>query len=39
MWPLDSYRDVLSEHARNHHLVGSAWIILVALAVLVILFV
>jgi hypothetical protein len=37
MWPWDSYRDVLSEHARSHHIVGSAWIILVALAVLVIL--
>jgi hypothetical protein len=38
MWPLDSYRDVLSEHARSPHLVGSAWIILLALAVLLVLF-
>jgi len=35
MWPLDSYREVLSEHAGNHHLVASAWIIVAALAVLI----
>ena len=38
MWPLDSYRDVLSEHARSPYLVGSAWIVLVALAVLLVVF-
>jgi hypothetical protein len=38
MWPLDSYRDVLSEHARSPHLVGSAWIVLVVLAALLVLF-
>ena len=36
--PRDSYRDVLSEHARSHHLVASAWLVLAALAVLLVLF-
>ena len=36
--PWDSYRDVLSEHGRGHHLVASAWIVLVVLAVLLVLF-
>jgi hypothetical protein len=34
----DSYRDVLREHARGHHLVASAWLVLVVLAVLVAIF-
>ena len=38
MLPFDSYRDVLSEHARGHHLVWSAWIVLVVLAGLVVVF-
>jgi hypothetical protein len=36
MLPFDSYREVLSEHARGHHLVWSAWIVAAALAVLVV---
>lgn len=35
---LDSYRDVLREHARGHHLVASAWLVLVVLVVLVVVF-
>jgi hypothetical protein len=38
MLPWDSYRDVLSEHARDHHLVPSAWLVVAALAVLVVVF-
>jgi hypothetical protein len=36
MLPFDSYRDVLSEHARGHHFVTSAWFIVVAIAVFVV---
>jgi hypothetical protein len=36
MLSFDSYREVLSEHAREHHIVWSAWIVAAALAVLVI---
>ena len=38
MLSFDSYREALSEHARGHHLVWSAWIVAAALAVLVIIF-
>jgi hypothetical protein len=38
MLPWDSYRDVLSEHARDHHFVPSAWIVVAALAVLLVVF-
>lgn len=38
MLPWDSYRDVLSEHARDHHFVPSAWIVVAALAALLVLF-
>jgi hypothetical protein len=38
MLSFDSYREVLSEHARGHQLVWSAWIVLVVLAVLVVVF-
>jgi hypothetical protein len=37
LW-FDSYREVLSEHARGHHLVLSAWIVAAGLFVLVIVF-
>jgi hypothetical protein len=33
MWPLDSYRDLLSERIRRGHVVLSAWFIVVAVAV------
>jgi hypothetical protein len=36
MLPFDSYRDVLTEHARGHHFVISAWIVVVALGVLLV---
>ena len=38
MLPWDSYREVLNEHARGHHFVTSAWIVVAALAVLLVLF-
>ena len=38
MLPLDSYRDVLLEHARGHHVITSAWIVVAALGVLLVLF-
>lgn len=38
MLSFDSYRDVLSEHARGHHLVKSAWIVAAVLTALVIMF-
>jgi hypothetical protein len=38
MLPWDSYRDVLSEHECSHHVVTSAWIVVAALAVLLVLF-
>jgi hypothetical protein len=38
MLPLDSYREVLSEHARGHHIVASAWIVVAVLAVLLVIF-
>ena len=38
MLPEDSYRDVLLEHARGHHFVTSAWIVVVALGMLVLFF-
>jgi hypothetical protein len=36
MLPFDSYRDVLREHACGRHLVASAWILVAALAVLLV---
>jgi hypothetical protein len=36
--PWDSYRDVLSEHARENHLIASAWIVVAVLAVLLVAF-
>ena len=38
MLSFDSYRDVLSEHARGHQLIWSAWLVLAVLAVLVVVF-
>jgi hypothetical protein len=38
MLPWDSYRDVLAEHERGHHLATSAWIVVAVLAVLLVLF-
>ena len=38
MLPFDPYRDVLSEHARGHHVVESAWFVIVALALFLVVF-
>lgn len=36
MLPLDSYREVLSEHIQGRHVVASAWIIVLAVGVLLV---
>ena len=38
MLPFESYREVLSEHIEGHHVVGSAWIVAVAVGVLLVIF-
>ncbi len=38
MLPFDSYREVLAEHARGHHFVMSAWIVVAVIAVLLVVF-
>jgi hypothetical protein len=38
MLSFDSYREVLSEHARGHNFVKSAWFVVVAVAVFLIVF-
>jgi len=38
MLSFDSYREVLSEHARGHHLVKSAWFVVVAVIVFLVVF-
>jgi hypothetical protein len=38
MLSFDSYREVLSEHARGHHLVTSAWLVVATLAILFVVF-
>jgi len=38
MLSFDSYREVLSEHARSRHLVWSAWIVVTVLAALIVVF-
>ena len=38
MLPFESYRDVLSEHIQSRHMVASAWIVAVALGVLLVMF-
>lgn len=38
MLSFDSYREVLSDHARGHHLVWSAWIVVAVLVALVVVF-
>ena len=38
MLPLDPYRDVLNEHARGHHFVISAWIVVAVLGALLVIF-
>jgi hypothetical protein len=36
MLPFNSYLDVLSEHARGHHVLASAWFVVAAVAVFII---
>ena len=38
MLSFDTYRDVLSEHARNHRIVFSAWIVVAVVFALIVLF-
>jgi len=38
MLPFESYREVLSEHIEGRHMVASAWVIVVALGVLLVMF-
>lgn len=38
MLPFESYRDVLSEHIEGRRVVASAWIIVIALGVLLVVF-
>lgn len=38
MWEFDSYRDLLSENSGNRHVIGSALIMLAAVAVLLVSF-
>ena len=38
MLPFESYREVLSEHIEGRHVVASAWIVLVAVSVLLVMF-
>jgi len=39
MFTIESYRDVLSESAHRGHIIGSAWVVVAALAAAIILFV
>ena len=38
MLSFDSYREVLNEHARGHHFIRSAWLVVLVVAVLLIVF-
>jgi hypothetical protein len=38
MLPFDSYREVLGDHIQGRHVVASAWIVLVAVGVLLVMF-
>jgi hypothetical protein len=38
MLSFDSYREVLSEHVRGHHVVGSAWFVVAAIIVFLVAF-
>jgi len=38
MFTHDSYKDVLGDYSRRHHLIGSAWIVAIALGVLIVMF-
>jgi hypothetical protein len=38
MFTHDSYKDVLGDNSHRHHLIGSAWIVAIALGVMIVLF-
>ena len=38
MFTHDSYKDVLGDNSHRHHLIGSAWIVAIALAAVILLF-
>lgn len=39
MFSIDSYRDILGDHGRRHHIIGSAWVVVVVLGIVIFLFV
>jgi hypothetical protein len=38
MFTNDSYKDVLADNSDRHHLIGSAWIVAIAIGALIVLF-
>lgn len=38
MLPFESYREVLSEHIEGRHVIASAWIVAIAVGVLLMIF-
>ena len=38
MFTNDSYKDVLGDNSHRHHFIGSAWIVAIALAAVIMLF-
>jgi hypothetical protein len=38
MTPFESYRDVLSEHIEGRHMVASAWIVVIAVGIALLMF-
>ena len=38
MWDVDSYRDFLNDHGDHHHTIGSAFIVLTVVGILLIVF-
>ena len=38
MFTHDSYKDVLGDNSHRHHLIGSAWIVAIAIGVVILLF-
>jgi len=38
MFTNDSYKDVLGDNSHRHHVIGSAWLVVIALAAVIMLF-
>jgi hypothetical protein len=38
MFTNDSYKDVLGDNSHRHHLIGSAWVVAIVLAAVIMLF-